>query len=192
MTTQRQLLTTLLAGLILGLGPQHNALPTPQDPETGSVTEANGAAREPMTNRRLGQLLETLDPNLKGEPGNWVLTIQDVNAFVITDSNADRMRILIPITDATDLSQEQLVRIMQANFESALDARYAIAQDTLWSAYIHPLSPLTSTQLISAIAQTYNAAATFGESYSSGMFMYGGGDNRDDVYDEIIERGSGA
>ncbi len=31
---------------------------------------------------------------------------------------------------------------MQANFDTALDARYAIAKGALWSTFIHPLSDL--------------------------------------------------
>ena len=54
--------------------------------------------------------------------------------MVITDENADRMRIIVPVTAAEVVSEDLLVRVMQANFDSALDARYAIAKDTLWSA----------------------------------------------------------
>jgi len=38
---------------------------------------------------------------------------------------------------------------MQANFDSALDARYAIAKGKLWSAFIHPLSELNEEQFFS-------------------------------------------
>ncbi len=38
------------------------------------------------------------------------------------------MRVLIPIEGTDDLLKDELLRLMQANFDSALDARYAIAQ----------------------------------------------------------------
>ena len=78
----------------------------------------------------------------------------------------------------------------KGNFESALDARYAIAQGLVWSAFIHPLSSLTEAELISAMAQTFNTATTYGKSYSSGMFHFRGGDNRGEIFEEIIERGT--
>ena len=100
------------------------------------------------------------------------------------------MRIMIPVSDADDLPKDVLYRMLQANFESALDARYAVAQGLVWVAYIHPLSPLTEGQLLLALAQTYNAAETFGTSYSGGLFQFGGGDHRSEVFDDILERGT--
>ena len=97
---------------------------------------------------------------------------------------------MIPIADANELEEEVLYRMLQANFESALDARYAIAQGLVWVAYIHPLSSVTETDLVLALAQTYNAAATFGTSYSGGLFQFGGGDNRSEIFDDILERGT--
>ena len=143
-----------------------------------------------MNNARLGELLRQLDPELGGGPGNWVIRFQDTPAQVVTDERADRMRIMMPVADATALDREALYRMMQANFESALDARYAIANGLVWVAFIHPLSPLTPGQLSLALAQTYNAAFTYGGAYSGGLFQFGGGDHRNEVFDDIIERGT--
>jgi len=142
-----------------------------------------------MTNEKLGNFLLAIDPNLQGRSGNWQLKIREFPAYVISDQAADRMRVVIPIAPVNDIDRDQLYRIMQANFESALDARYAIADNLVWSAYIHPLSSLDNNQLASALAQTYNAASTFGEGYTSGLFSFGGGDNRPEIFDEIIEKG---
>jgi len=49
----------------------------------------------PMDNARLGELLLHLDPELGGRAGFWTLTLGDLSARVITDENADRMRIVI-------------------------------------------------------------------------------------------------
>ncbi len=159
-----------------------------EDP-AGAVDPANAAPAAPMTNARLGELLQQLDPDLTGQPGNWVVRVQGKAAQVITDERADRMRIMLPVDDATRLDEDALYRLMQANFESALDARYAVANGLVWSVYIHPLSPLTPRQLSLALAQTFNAAATYGTTFSSGLFQFGGGDNRDQIFDEIIDRG---
>lgn len=179
MHNPRRSIIWLFGGIATALVLAVQAIPSRELPAPPTATA-------PMDNQRLAELLQQVDPEVSGDPGNWTLTVQDIPAYVITDEAADRMRILVPITNAADLDQAMLYRILQANFESALDARYAIAQDVVWSAFIHPLSPLTEDQLVSALAQTYNAALTFGESYSSGVFHFEGGDNRQDIYDEIM------
>jgi len=161
--------------------------------EGGSATvpddETVSVAR-PMTNDSLGALLKELDPGVSGQIGNWVVTFQDISAQILTDETADRMRVMIPIADAGELEADALYRMLQANFESALDARYAIANDLVWVTYIHPLSPLTETELVLALAQTYNAAATYGSSYSGGLFHFGGGDHRSEIFNDILDRGT--
>jgi len=80
-----------------------------------------------MNNERLGNLLRRFDPELEGQPGQWWITFNEFTAQIIIDEAADRMRIIIPIDQTEDLTQDELYRLLQANFESALDARYAIA-----------------------------------------------------------------
>lgn len=62
---------------------------------------------------------------------------------------------------------------MEANFHSALDARYAVSDGVLYSAFIHPLASLTERDLISGIGQTRQLALTFGRKYSSGALHFG-------------------
>jgi hypothetical protein len=75
---------------------------------------------------------------------------------------------------------------MQANFDTALDARYAVAQGRLWGVFLHPLSPLERDQLLSGLAQTVNVALTYGESYSGGASVFGGGDSNQ-IYRDLLE-----
>jgi len=115
-----------------------------------------------------------------------------VQVLVVTDARADRMRALTPVARSADVTPEQMTRMMQANFDSALDARYAIANEVLWSAYIHPLSPLQKDQLISGIGQVVNLAQSFGTLYSSGGLLYGGGDSgalQRALIDELLKKG---
>jgi hypothetical protein len=100
---------------------------------------------------------------------------QGMNMYLISDVNHDRMRIITPLADYSALSREQIDRSLEANFHTALDARYALGNDVLYAAYIHPLSELSSGQIKSAVAQVFNLAATFGGDYSSGLLRYGGG-----------------
>ena len=82
--------------------------------------------------------------------------------------------------------------MMQANFDSALDARYAIAQGLLWATYIHPLAPLQKNQLISGVGQVVNLALTYGTAYSSGGLSFNGGDSNGitrELLEELLDRG---
>ena len=95
--------------------------------------------------------------------------------IVLTDSVNDRMRIIAPIVEASRLDEDLLLDCLTANFHSALDVKYAISDNILWSVYIHPLSPLSDEQVKSAVEQVFLAAATFGTSFSSTPLLFGGG-----------------
>ena len=88
------------------------------------------------------------------------------------------MRIISPIQKMSNVSQEQIDRCMQANFHTALDIRYAVSDDILWSAFIHPLEELTKEQVMSAISQVYSGVKTFGTHYSSGALSFPTSDER--------------
>ena len=132
---------------------------------------------EPMTLARVTDILTAIDPDLRSTGTVFDLTIADLPITLITDPIADRMRALIPIRSADGMSREELQRVMQANFDSALDARYAVAQGRLWAVYIHPLAALERDQLLSALGQLVNAAHSYGTDYSGGLFTFGGGDS---------------
>lgn len=141
----------------------------------------------PMTTERLGELVLRIDPEARQEGPSWRFIVDGFEAMLIYDGSADRMRVMIPINDVDDLPPGELVRLLQANFDSALDARYAIANDILWSVFIHPLSTLSDTEFLLGVGQTVNVAATFGRGYSSGMFMFGGGDSRELERKRLLE-----
>ncbi len=118
----------------------------------------------------------------------WQLQIDGTGVQVIADPRHDRMRVVVPVTEADGIPQATLHRLLQANFDSALDARYGIARGLLWSTYIHPLGPLTAGQFLSGLAQTVSLARTYGSSYSSGATTFGGGDTQD-LLRKLLENG---
>jgi len=99
----------------------------------------------------------------------------DGTLMVITDEKANRMRIMMPI-QAFDVSQPQDLKtaiiVLHANYDRALDARYAISNGLLWSAFIHPLSSLTEEDLASALDQVRTLRKNTGTSYSSGALQF--------------------
>ncbi|MEM6421581.1 MAG: hypothetical protein AAF698_03255 [Pseudomonadota bacterium] len=139
------------------------------------------------------EVLQRLDSDAQIAPdGRFVqVTIRERELLFIADPVHNRMRLMSAIRPAEGLTGPEMIRIMQANFDSALDARYAIARGTLWSVYVHPLRELTETQFVAAIGQVVNAAETYGTSYSSGLITFGGGDaeglRRRQLIDELLE-----
>ena len=102
------------------------------------------------------------------------------------------MRAMIPIRSADGLTEDELLRMMQANFDSALDARYAVANRRLWAVFIHPFAALERDQFISGIAQTVNVAKSYGTLYSGGAAQFGGGDSgglQRDLIERLLDRG---
>lgn len=140
----------------------------------------------PMTMERMAQIIAAVDPEAVRQ-GNFIqFSIADIPVMVIADPGADRMRAMVPIRSAEGLPADELMRLMQANFDSALDARYAVAQGRLWGVFIHPLSPLEREQLLSGLVQTINVARTYGQTYSGGAQIFGGGDSQD-IYRGLLE-----
>ncbi len=143
-------------------------------PAYGDHGKSGGHA---MDNKRIDALLKELDANTQGEPGFWYVEHNGHPTYVITDEAADRMRVVVQIGPAENLDQAALFRMMQANFDSALDARYSIARGMLWSAYIHPLSPLSDDRFRAGFMQAITLAETYGTEYSSGGPRFSGGDS---------------
>ncbi len=142
----------------------------------------------PMTLTRLGEIMSVIDPDAVVEPRGISLTVVNVPVTIIVDPRANRMRILVPISSAEGLGEAEMLRLLQANFDTALDARYAIANGRLWSTFIHSLAELGRDEVISGLAQTVTLAQTYGDTYTSGAMMFGGGDTRGLIQD-LLELG---
>lgn len=145
-----------------------------------------------ITAERLAQIIMDIDPDAAITPSGIELTIEDIPVLVVMAPAADRMRAMVPIASVEDVTAEEMSRMMQANFDTALDARYAVAQDRVWGVFIHPLGALEREQFLSAIAQTVNLARTYGTLYSGGAQVFGGGDSNDiyqGLVDDLLNRG---
>lgn len=149
------------------------------------------AQEAPMTVERIGQIARALDPAAQAVGSGFEMTLADVPVLIVTDARADRMRAMVPIRAAEGMTKAELLRVMQANFDTALDARYAIAQGRLWGTFIHPLSSLEKDQLISALGQTVNIALSYGGLYAGGALRFGKGDSsglQREFIDDLLKR----
>ena len=91
---------------------------------------------------------------------------------LLSDEDHDRMRIISSITKYSTLAPKIKDSLMYSNFHLALDARYAVSDDVLYAAFIHPLSSLNKEDFDSALIQVHNLSATFGKTYSSGQLEF--------------------
>ncbi len=130
--------------------------------------------RSGMDNRRLDQLIRETGEAVEGDLGYWRFEVNGVMLYCVADEPHDRMRIMAPVAPMEEVHEDQLRACMEANFDRALDARYCVNEDTLWTAFIHPLKPLTTDQFLSAVRQVAKAVQNFGTSYSSGELIFGG------------------
>ena len=127
-----------------------------------------------MTPSRMCRIIGDHCKVLKRDGNVLEFEFQGVCLILVYDENADRMRVISPICDQGECGPGAVEKAMEANFHTALDARYALSKGVVWSAFIHPLSSLDEDLLVSAIQQVAVAKATFGDEYTSGKWAFGG------------------
>ena len=159
----------------------------PTEPAKPAVKPPEPSKEAVAAQAMIDTALKKIDKNIKRETSVWQFKLGARQVIVITDPVAERMRIMVPIGDAGLLDPDLLKRLMQANFDSALDARYAIAQDVLWGTFIHPLTSLDEKGFVSGLAQAIAVADNFGGSFSSGAVVFGGGDSTRLQAQELLE-----
>ena len=136
---------------------------------TGCATpERGGFSREALHAQieRVGQNVDNRGHVLEFE-------YEDVRIACISDAVHDRMRLIVPIVKVETLEAVQLQILLVANFHTTLDARYAVSEEIVYAAFLHPLSTLTPEQLDSALRQVAALARNFGSTYSSDELLYG-------------------
>ncbi|MCA9652557.1 MAG: hypothetical protein H6712_25155 [Myxococcales bacterium] len=126
-----------------------------------------------MDLEELERVLQGVADEVEGEDGRWQLRLGEVPLACMTDLHFDRMRIIAPIVELDEVSDELRDQCLEANFHTTLDARYATSDGVLYAAFIHPLSPLDAEQVESALRQVANLVETFGTTFSSGELVFG-------------------
>ena len=160
-----------------------------QTGEEGSLFDPpaeSGVRVGPMTGARLLDLVTAIDQEAAVGPNGAEFTFGERQVVLVFDEAAGRMRMMTPVAPVDALGERIMRRMLQANFDAVLDARYAIAGDLAWSTFIHPLPTLTEEDFRSALVQTVVAAETFGTTFSSGALVFGGGDSSE-LHEELLE-----
>jgi len=108
----------------------------------------------------------------------------------VFDEKANRMRIISPIVDKEQIEEEHLLNSLVANFHSALDVKYALSDEIIWSVYTHPLKELKKYQLEDAILQVFLANKNFGTTYASTNMIFPGNTKKEEkpIEKKILKR----
>ncbi len=139
-----------------------------------------------MTAEKIGAILTNISDTIQGIDGRWQFKIKEITFLCITDTKYNRMRIISPITESYLLNDKLKSAALIANFHSALDVKYAIAEGILWSVFIHPLRELSEKQVKDAVSQVYSANITFGTTFSSTSLLFPGSIKKEEKKPKII------
>ncbi|MFK7935792.1 MAG: type III secretion system chaperone [Saprospiraceae bacterium] len=126
-----------------------------------------------MNNKTMGKIFKKVADNLDGERGAWEVTYKERIMLVLTDETNNRMRIFTPIAAEEEVGTREFKIMLEANFHSALDAKYSLYNGYIISVYTHPLQELNEEQLIDALSQVAVLANNFGTTYSSTDLLFG-------------------
>lgn len=132
------------------------------------------AKGQEMTPDRLGELFEQAAETVVENGSSYNIFYKESPIFCIYDEKANRMRIITPIVKRGEVSEKEILNALVANFHSALDVKYALSDEIIWSVFTHPLRELSDHQVLDALDQVYLASATFGSSYSSTTMVFPG------------------
>jgi len=138
-----------------------------------------GIAQNPfdkMTNEKIQKILYREASDIEGKLGAWQFNYKERFVVILTDENANRMRIMSPIVKEKDIKKKQYKLMLEANFDRALDAKYAVYDSVVWSVFTHPLGELGVEQLKDAMKQVVTLSKTFGDTYNSTDFVFGAGE----------------
>ena len=132
-----------------------------------------GSAQE-MTIAKMDSVIQSVADSVVFVDGNWHFKYQESYMMIMTDVKYNRMRIITPIVDQESLDEVELTKLMEANYHSALDTKYALSDGILWGVFIHPLRELSKNQFVNAIHQVYSTYMTYGTTYTSTGLQFGG------------------
>ncbi len=128
-----------------------------------------------MTNQIMERILKEKVEHLEGVPGNWQMIYQERLVFILTDETNNRMRIFTPFLELDSLQAGEADQLLEANFHSALDAKYCFFEGLAMSVYTHPLRELTKDQFQDALLQVVTLADNFRGSFSSTDLLFSPG-----------------
>lgn len=136
------------------------------------------------------RLTAQVEKSVRPPSETWSFRTGPFSVLIQTQEDADRLRIVAFISDAADLDRDHLRRLLEANAHSTLDARYALVEGRLVSAFLHPLRETSHAQFVLGLYQTLHCAETCGSSFSGGTLPSASADESEiaPFVDELVQQ----
>lgn len=128
-----------------------------------------------MTTAAIGKILDADLSELEGQKGFWRGMRDPVQLFVRSDETHDRMRIMAPIGELREPEPRVLQLLLEANYDRALDAKYAMRGKEVGSVSVHPLATLAPDDFTSFLDQVVRLVKNTGSTYASSDLVFGAG-----------------
>jgi len=125
-----------------------------------------------MTTAAIGKLLDSYLTDLEGQSGFWRGTRDEVSVYVMSDDAHDRLRIMAPVGELKEVEAPFLEVLLHANFDRALDAKYAMRGPEVWSVAVHPLATLAPDDFASFLDQVVKLVKNTGTTYASSELVF--------------------
>ena len=84
-------------------------------------------------------------------PETWQVKNEQIRLLVLLSEDFSWLRMLTPIASATE-AQSLFAQLLEDNFDTTQETRYALEQGVIWGVFQHRLSSLTIEDFQSAIA----------------------------------------
>ena len=126
-----------------------------------------------MNLKTIEALIPSLLTEVDGRPGFWRGNRGEVPIYVLCDEEHNRLRLMAPIGELKELDPDFLALLLRANFDRALDAKFSLRGDELWSLFVHPLSTLVSDDLGLFLDQVVTLVKNTGTTYASTDLVFG-------------------
>ena len=139
-----------------------------------SMLTSPAFASHGMSQAALETLVRAMADSSRGGQGVIEFDFNNVRMYLISDVEHNRMRIVAPVAEFASLTSAQLDAVLVSSYHGSLDARYAVSEGVLYSAYIHSLAELNEGQVRSAVRQVSSLALSFSTEYSSGALAFNG------------------
>jgi hypothetical protein len=120
-----------------------------------------------MTTTAIGKILDAYLGDMEGQPGFWRGLRDEVPVYVFSDDTHDRLRVMSPVGELRELEPQVLQVLLEANYDRALDARYALRGMEVWSVAVHPLATLAPDDFAGLIEQVVRLVKNTGTTYAS-------------------------
>lgn len=81
---------------------------------------------------------------------SWQVESRDFRLLVLLSEDSSWLRVLLPIAPANQV-QPFLEKLLEANFDTTQETRYALHQNVLWGVFQHPCLTLNQSDFLTAI-----------------------------------------